>query len=120
MKIEQIITDTTKQWSGINSLIIPNKINKVNLFFFGDEDKDTLARLLFCYPIIWNTGVGNNTETMDIKKGSYIVVNGEKTFYMTDKQDVTELYSWLTGTDFNKRVKELKEFGKQQKIAKDF
>jgi hypothetical protein len=39
---------------------------------------------------------------------------------MTDKQDVTELYSWLTGTDFNKRVKELKEFGKKQKIAKDF
>lgn len=53
-------------------------------------------------------------------KGSYIVVNDNKTFYMTDKQDVTELYSWLTGTDFNKRVKELKEFGKKQKIAKDF
>jgi hypothetical protein len=120
MKIEQIVTDMTKQWSGINSLIIPDKINKVNLYFFGDEDKDTLARLLFCYPIIWNSSVGNNTETMDIKKGSYIVVNDEKTFYMCDKQDVTELYSWLTGTDFNKRVKELKEFGKKQKIAKDF
>ena len=120
MKIEQIITDTTKQWSGINSLIIPDRINKINLFFFGDDNKDTLARLLFCYPMIWNSGVGNNTETIDIMKGSYIVVNGEKTFYMTDKQDVTELYSWLTGTDFNKRVKELKEFGKKQKIAKDF
>ncbi len=120
MKIEQIVTDTTKQWSGINSLIIPDKINKVNLYFFGDEDKETLARLLFCYPIIWSSGVGNNTETMDIKKGSYIVVNDDKTFYMTDKQDVAELYSWLTGTDFNKRVKELKEFGKKQKIAKDF
>jgi len=35
MKIEQIITDTTKQWSGINSLIIPDRINKINLFFFG-------------------------------------------------------------------------------------
>lgn len=39
---------------------------------------------------------------------------------MKIEQDVTELYSWLTGTDFNKRVKELKEFGKKQKIAKDF
>lgn len=77
MKIEQIITDTTKHWSGINSLIIPNK---VNLFFFWDDNKNTLARLLFCYPIIWDSGVGNNTETIDIMKGSYIVVNGEKTF----------------------------------------
>lgn len=39
---------------------------------------------------------------------------------MKIEQDVTELYSWLTGTDFNKRVKELKEFGKKHKIAKDF
>lgn len=120
MKIEQIVTDTTKQWSGINSIILPNRINKVNLFLFGDDNNDALARLLFCYPSIWNNGVGSNTETIDIMKGSYIVVNGEKTFYMTDKQDAIELYSWLTGTDFNKRVKELKEFGKKQKISKDF
>ena len=120
MKIEQIVTDTTKQWSGINSLILPDRINKVNLFFFGDDNKETLARLLFCYPLIWSSGIGSNTESLDIVKGSYIVVNDDKTFYMTDKQDVTELYSWLTGTDFNKRVKELKEFGKKQKLNKDF
>lgn len=70
--------------------------------------------------MVWSTGVGCNTDTLDIVKGSYIIVNGEKTFYMADKQDVIELYSWLTGTDFNKRMKDLKEFGKKQKITKDF
>lgn len=120
MKIEQIITDTTIPWSGINSLMIPDKVNKVDLYFYGDDNKDSLARLLFSYPMVWNTGVGFNTDTMDLKKGSYIVFNGKKTFYMSDKQDVIELYSWLTGTDFNKRVKELKEFGKEQKLSKDF
>lgn len=120
MKIEQIITDTSIPGSGITSLMIPDKINKVDLYLFGDEDKETLARLLFCYPIIWDNGVGSNTETLAIKKGSYIVVNDNKTFYMDNKQNVIELYSWLTGTDFNKRVKELKEFGKKQKLAKDF
>ncbi len=120
MKIEQIVTDTSKQWSGINSLMIPDKINKVDLCFYGDENKEVLARLVFSYPMVWNTGVGFNTDAMDLKKDSYIVVNGEKTFYMANKQNVIELYSWLTGMDFNKRVKELKEFGKQQKIAQDF
>lgn len=120
MKIEQIVTDISKQWSGINSLMIPDKINKVDLYFYDDENKEVLARLVFSYPMVWNTGVGFNTDAMDLKKDSYIVVNGKKTFYMANKQDVTELYSWLTGTDFNKRVKELKEFGKKQKIAKDF
>lgn len=47
MKIEQIVTDISKQWSSINSLIFPDRINKVNLYFYGDENKETIARLLF-------------------------------------------------------------------------
>lgn len=37
---------------------------------------------------------------------------------MKIEQDVTELYSWLTGTDFNKRVKELKEFGRNIRLLR--
>ena len=118
MKIELITTQTdNNNFTGIQMYNIQNELYKINMFFFNEKNNSTFGRLDF----MWKTKEDRwCSENLDFHPNTYVIVNDKDKFYVNDKQDLITFYHWLTGIDYNKKVKELKEFAKTQNISKDF
>ena len=118
MKLELIITKTTNNnFTGIQVYNIKDELYKLNMFFFNEKNSALFGRLDF----MWVTKEDRwCSECIDFYPSTYVIVNDKDKFFVNDKQDLINFYSWLTGTDYNKKVKELQEFSKKQNISKDF
>lgn len=118
MKIELIITNTAKNnFSGIQIYNIQNELYKINMYFFNEKNNAIFGRLDF----MWMTKEDRwCSENLDFYPSTYVIVNDKDKFYVNDKEDLIKFYSWLTGIDYNKKLKELQEFAKAQNISKDF
>lgn len=118
MKIELINPLSSKQnFTGIQIYNIQEELYKVNMFFFNEKNNALFGRLDF----MWMTKENRwCSENLDFYPSTYVIVNDKDKFYVNDKQDLIKFYHWLTGIDYNKKIKELQEFAKTQNISKDF
>lgn len=103
---------------------LPNRIEVINLEIEKDPNKNgRLGTIDFTWHSQKQTDnydfeYNNETIYFSVNK-SYVMVDDQK-FVLEDKNDLIELYKYLSGEDVNKFVKDFQSVEKEFSASKDF
>lgn len=85
------------------------------------KNNDYLGYISFRYNKDPNNIALGNCESISFgHKTSFVMIDNQKTFVINKKDDIKELYKYLTNTDLKLLEKQLRTLEKKHNLGKDF
>ena len=86
----------------------------------NDSKNEYLGYISFRYKEPNNISIGHCESISFGHKTTFVIIDNQKTFVINKKDDVKELYQYLTNTDLKLLEKQLRTLEKKHNLGKDF